>query len=89
MFVDTPLHLACYAGQADVVRFLLGAFPASDLSLENVFGEDILCAACTHGRDTALVTWLLKLPGIEVNRQGADGHTGTSAVACVAIFEYS
>ncbi len=73
---DTPLHIACYNGHFEIVRFLLESFPAIDLSLENVFSESILSASCTYGRSVELVSYILKTPGIEINRQGADGHTG-------------
>lgn len=48
---------------------------------ENVFSESPLHAACTGGKSWELVAYLLKQPGVDVNQQGADGHTALHSAA--------
>ena len=73
-YKDTPLHIACYFGQFDAVRFLVER-GAIDYRAENIYSETALHAACTFGRSVELVAYLLRVPAIDVNVQGHDGHT--------------
>ncbi len=77
VYKDTPLHLACYHGHHNVVRLLIETLNFTDFALENVYSETILHAAVTFGKSVELVSYLLRIPGVSINQQGADGHTGS------------
>ncbi len=65
---------ACYNGWVGVCQTLVAA--GVEISPENVFSETPLHAACTAGSTQTLIDFLLSQPGVNVNRQGKDGHTG-------------
>mmetsp|Transcript_5739 Transcript_5739/g.17271 ORF Transcript_5739/g.17271 Transcript_5739/m.17271 type:complete len:857 (-) Transcript_5739:659-3229(-) len=77
LYLDSPLHTACYAGRVEILTYVLGN-PHLDvrtvLKEENVFSETTLHAAATCGRSPLLVATLLQ-HSMEVNTQGRDGHT--------------
>lgn len=37
----------------------------------------LLNSACTSGKSLDMIKFLLDQPGVKINHQGKDGHTGT------------
>uniref|UniRef100_A0A1I8AX76 ANK_REP_REGION domain-containing protein n=1 Tax=Meloidogyne hapla TaxID=6305 RepID=A0A1I8AX76_MELHA len=75
IYGDTALHSACYMGRTDAAKQLLNAIGSEVLSMENLFSETPLMAACTAGR-FELVCFLMRQPEVDPNHQAQDGHTG-------------
>ncbi|KAK4289572.1 hypothetical protein Pmani_037467 [Petrolisthes manimaculis] len=75
IYLDTPLHLACYEGWFECAKTLLTYGGSSLLLKENLWGETALHAACTGGQCIDLVDYLLSQDAAFVNYQGVDGHT--------------
>ncbi|CAC5417201.1 TNNI3K [Mytilus coruscus] len=75
IFGDTPLHLACYNANEEVVKQLISLTGPDSLVKENLFGEKPLHSACTNGWSLELIKFLLEQPVVNINCQGKDGHT--------------
>uniref|UniRef100_A0A915MJ47 Uncharacterized protein n=1 Tax=Meloidogyne javanica TaxID=6303 RepID=A0A915MJ47_MELJA len=75
IYGDTALHSACYMGRTDAAKQLLNTIGSEVLSMENLFSETPLMAACTAGR-FELVCFLMRQPEVDPNHQAQDGHTG-------------
>ncbi|KAK8387336.1 hypothetical protein O3P69_018129 [Scylla paramamosain] len=81
VYLDTPLHVACYEGWFECSKTLL-TFGGSGLLLkENLWGETPLHAACTGGYCIDLVDFLLSQNSTSVNYQSPDGHTPLHSAA--------
>ncbi|XP_042213702.1 serine/threonine-protein kinase TNNI3K-like isoform X5 [Homarus americanus] len=75
VYLDTPLHVACYYGWIECAKALLTYGGSSLLLRENMWGETALHAACTGGQCIDLVDYLLSQDATSVNYQSPDGHT--------------
>nr|XP_045584207.1 serine/threonine-protein kinase TNNI3K-like isoform X2 [Procambarus clarkii] len=75
VYLDTPLHVACYHGWIECAKALLTYGGSSLLLNENLWGETALHAACTGGHCIDLVDYLLSQDAASVNYQSPDGHT--------------
>ncbi|XP_050728348.1 serine/threonine-protein kinase TNNI3K-like isoform X2 [Eriocheir sinensis] len=81
VYLDTPLHIACYEGWFECSKALLTHGGSSLLLRENLWGETPLHAACTGGYCIDLVDFLLSQNSISVNYQSPDGHTPLHSAA--------
>ncbi|XP_068228966.1 serine/threonine-protein kinase TNNI3K-like isoform X1 [Palaemon carinicauda] len=75
VYLDTPLHVACYQGWLECAKAQLTYGGSSLLLKENLWGETPLHAACTGGYSIDLVDYLLSQDAAFVNYQSPDGHT--------------
>jgi len=48
----------------------------------NDFSLRIILSASTFGKSLELISFLLTQPGVDINCQGQDGHTGISFETC-------
>uniref|UniRef100_A0A7E4UPQ6 Protein kinase domain-containing protein n=1 Tax=Panagrellus redivivus TaxID=6233 RepID=A0A7E4UPQ6_PANRE len=91
IYGDTPMHTACYTGRLDAAKQILAAAGSTILNKENMFSETPFLAACTAGKNTELIAFLLRQPGANPNYQGKDGHTALHS-ACyhgnIRVVEY-
>ncbi|XP_063611919.1 serine/threonine-protein kinase TNNI3K-like isoform X1 [Penaeus indicus] len=75
VYLDTPLHVACYHGWFECAKALLTYGGSSLLLKENLWGEIAVQAACTGGQSIDLVDFLLSQDPALINYQSPDGHT--------------
>ncbi|KAK7079735.1 Serine/threonine-protein kinase tnni3k, partial [Halocaridina rubra] len=75
VYLDTPLHVACYQGWLECAKALLTYGGSSLLLKENLWGETALHAACTGGHSIDLVDYLLSQDAAYINYESPDGHT--------------
>ncbi|XP_045104225.1 serine/threonine-protein kinase TNNI3K-like isoform X4 [Portunus trituberculatus] len=81
VYLDTPLHVACYEGWFECSKTLLTYGGSGLLLKENLWGETPLHAACTGGYCIDLVDFLLSQNSTSVNYQSPDGHTPLHSAA--------
>jgi hypothetical protein len=73
--VETPLHMACNQGHAEIVQLLLAADGVDLNQARTDVGATPLYIACDHGH-TEIVQLLLAVEGVDVNHaRTADGGT--------------
>lgn len=76
---DTPLIVACRAGQDDVALVLL-AVKGIGINDKGHLGDTALMATVRHGKDT-IMDMLLSFEGVDVNARNNDGDTPLIAAA--------
>ncbi|KAF9636672.1 Ankyrin repeat protein [Lasiodiplodia theobromae] len=76
---DTPLIVACRAGQ-DAVALALLAVKGIGINDKGHLGDTALMATVRHGKDT-IMDMLLSFEGVDVNEQNDDGDTPLIAAA--------
>ncbi|EAY23382.1 hypothetical protein TVAG_070450 [Trichomonas vaginalis G3] len=73
VYLDTPLHIACYYNSIDVVKFLL-SLNGIDINTQNSYGNTPLHDA-TSRNNREIVEILLGFRGIDIKIKNNEGKT--------------